>query len=388
MASPHGEHAINDALQHGRALLKFISPNDAGLTGSHQCGFYLPLGAWEMFTPQPPEDGDNHKHIVEVLWQDGVVTESAVTWYGRGTRHEYRLTRFGRDFPFLNADAVGNLLVLIPVSLTNFRAYVLELEEDIDELQVALGVEVIGTWGVYELGRDHIETESECVNRQFKEFAGLVDGFPSGDEFSAKTREALIDCIDRFTAQAADRKLLKAVESEYALFRLIERRFCEPQIHRMFETVDDFLKTAASIMNRRKSRAGRSFENHVGYVLEDAGIPFTAQPAIDGKPDIVIPSVEAYHDDSYPVDKLFIVGLKTTCKDRWRQVLNEGQKVPRKHLMTLQKGISANQLGEMAQADVSLIVPQALHRDYPRDSAMQLQGVEGFIDTVKQTIEL
>src|SRR5262245_34940043 len=118
MASPVCECAISQALQAEKALLKFISPNDAGLTGSHQCGFYLPVGAWEMFSAQPPVNGLNHKDLVEVVWQDGRVTESAVTWYGQGTRHEYRLTRFGKDFPFLNEDAVGNLLVIVPVSLT------------------------------------------------------------------------------------------------------------------------------------------------------------------------------------------------------------------------------------------------------------------------------
>jgi len=386
MASPYGEQAIIDSLEHGRALLKFISPNDAGATGAHQCGFYMPRGAWEMFTPHPPERGDNQKHDVEIFWQDGRTTDSVVTWYGRA-KSEYRLTRFGRNFPFLNADAVGNLLVLIPVTLTDFRAYVLDLEQDIDELQAALGVEVIDAWGVYEFGREHAETEDECISRHFRDFAAILDGFPTGAAFSAKTREALIDCIAQFTSQSADRKLMTAVEAEYALFRLVERRFCEPQICQLFASVDEFLKTAASIMNRRKSRAGRSFENHVAFVLEDAGIPFTSQPKIDGKPDLVIPSVEAYHDSTYPVDRLFIVGLKTTCKDRWRQVLNEGRRVPRKHLMTMQRGISTNQLGEMVAANVSLIVPQGLHREYPDRSPMDLMAVDGFIDTVQKTLD-
>lgn len=311
-----------------------------------------------------------------------------MTWYGKATRHEYRLTRFGRDFPYLNEDAVGNLLVLIPVTLHEFRAYVLDIEEDIEEVQAALGVEVIETWGVYEFGREFAETESECIDRYFREFAAVVDSFPSGKDFSAKTRKALIDCMEHYVSQSADKKLIKAIESEYTLFRLIERRLCEPQIHRMFATVDDFLKTAASIMNRRKSRAGRSFENHVAYILRDAKIPFDIQPAIDGKPDIVIPSVNAYHDSNYPIDRLFILGLKTTCKDRWRQVLNEGRRVQRKHLMTLQRGISANQLGEMVAADVSLIVPKALHRDYPSDSKMELLEVDSFIEHVRKSLQL
>lgn len=385
MASPYCERAVSDALQHGRALLKFISPNDAGLTGAHQCGFYLPIGAWEMFTPQAPEKGLNHKHLVNIVWQDGRTTESAVTWYGQAKR-EYRLTRFGKDFPFLNPDAVGNLLVLIPVSLTEFRAYVLDLEEDIDEIQAALGVEVIDAWGVYEFGRQHIETEGECVDRHFREFAAAVNEFPPGDSFSGATRQALLDCLAGFAGLPSDARLMKAIEAEYSLFRMVERRLCTPQLNRLFESVDDFLQTAGSIMNRRKSRAGRSFENHMKYILEDARIPFEVRPEIDGRPDIVIPSTAAYNDQSYPIDRLFVVGLKTTCKDRWRQVLNEGRRVPRKHLVTLQRGISSNQLAEMVQAQVSLIVPSALHGDYPAGSQMALQGIETFIGNVRTAL--
>jgi len=367
-------------------LLKFISPNDAGITGGHQRGFYLPIGAWQMFSPQSPENGLNHKHIVSILWQDGTTTESAVTWYGNRTRHEYRLTRFGRDFPFLNVDAVGNLLVLIPHTLNTFHAYVFDLEEDIEDIQVALGVEVIDTWGVYDFGSVISETEDACIARHFRDFAAAADVFPSGKAFSAATRDALLDCISGFADQPSDSRLMKAIETEYALFRLVERRLCEPQIQRLFASVDDFLRTAASIMNRRKSRAGRSFENHVGDVLRDAGVPFDARPDVDGRPDLVIPSAAAYHDDSYPDDRLFVVGLKTTCKDRWRQVLNEGVRVPRKHLITLQRGISSSQLAEMVAADVALVVPTGLHAEYPSDSPMALQSIGDFITFVQRAV--
>ena len=129
-------------------MLKFISANDAGTTGSHQAGFYLPKNAWQMYTPYPPHDGRNDKHEVTILWQEGRETQSVVTWYGTGTRSEYRLTRFGRGFPYLNDDYVGGLLVLIPLDISSFRAYILDLDEDILEAQVALGVEIISGWGI------------------------------------------------------------------------------------------------------------------------------------------------------------------------------------------------------------------------------------------------
>jgi type II restriction enzyme len=386
MTSPHAEQAIADARTNGRALLKFISPNDAGVTGSHQCGFYLPSGVWEFFTPQAPVNGINHKHIVSITWQNGLITESAVTWYGKGTRHEYRLTRFGRDFPFLNADAVGNLLVLVPISLEQFHAYVLDLEDDIEQVQAALGVEAIDSWGVFEPGREHVEDEDECLERHFRKFAAELEDFPSGLTFSEATRTAIRDCVQNLARMPHDKRLVQAINAEYRLFRLVERRLCNEQIHRMFESVDDFLKTAGSITNRRKARAGRSFENHVEFILKDAGVPHESQPAIDGKPDFIIPSVEAYNDPSYPVDRLFVVGLKTTCKDRWRQVLNEGQRVPTKHLLTLQKGISGNQLAEMSKANVSLVVPQPLHKEYPKERAMDILSIDRFISDVQERL--
>jgi type II restriction enzyme len=79
-----------------------------------------------------------------------------------------------------------------------------------------------------------------------------------------------------------------------------------------------------------------------------------------------------------------VVGLKTTCKDRWRQILNEGTKVPTKHLLTMQRGISSNQLGEMVNAGVSLVVPSILHRLYPTGSPMPLKSIDAFIEDVRK----
>lgn len=197
-----------------------------------------------------------------------------------------------------------------------------------------------------------------------------------------------IYCSCDYSARSYDDKLLISIDTEYRLFRLVERHLCGPDICRLFKSIDEFLKTASSIMNRRKSRAGRAFENHVEYALKDAGIPFDIRPDVDGKPDVLIPGKEKYLDKSFPVDKLFVVGLKTTCKDRWRQVLNEAKRVQHKYLFTLQCGISTNQLTEMVKANVSLVVPQKLHRKYPENSPMQLLDVNTFFTQVKQRLSL
>ncbi|MCC7439404.1 MAG: hypothetical protein IT211_13000 [Armatimonadetes bacterium] len=138
MASPIGERAIADALAAGKAILKFISRNDVGLTGGHQSGFFLPKLGFHLYSPHPPVKGENKKSWPRIIWQDGRVTQSCVTWYGIGTRSEYRLTRFGKDFPFLTAKVMGDLLVLIPVNHQEFYGYILSTDEDIEDIQAAL----------------------------------------------------------------------------------------------------------------------------------------------------------------------------------------------------------------------------------------------------------
>ena len=193
MASPECERAIEDATRYGNALLKFISRNDAGFTGSHQAGFYLPKAndVWRMFSPhEPTKRGYQAEEIVTILWQDGrrpieahVVREFARS--GVTGRAEYRLTRFGKDFPFLNSNTVGNLLVLVPIDHHNFRAYVLDQDEDIEDIQATLGVEAFESWGVYQGGAAKIEDENDCVERRYREFTEPLADFPSGEIFSA-----------------------------------------------------------------------------------------------------------------------------------------------------------------------------------------------------------
>lgn len=389
MATAIGERAIADAVRIGNAILKFISANDVGQTGGHQCGYYLPKAVWEMFTQHPPVRGRNNETEVEVQWQDGRTTPSRVKWYGVGTRSEYRLTRFGRDFPFLTYDNVGDLLVLIPVDLTHFLAYVLDLEEDIEDIQAALGVEISVSWAAYRNGQPQVppEDEEECIERRFRRFSEALWAFPTGEVFSAETRATLEECIREFQRMSADDALIHCMDAEYRLFRMAERVISGPDIARLFRDVDDFLATASGIMNRRKARAGRSLENHVDWVLTRARIPHVMRPNVDGRPDILIPSLEAYQDQNYPVDRLIAVGVKTTCKDRWRQVLNEAQRVPNKHILTIQQGISANQLAEMHRAHVTLVVPRDIQRQYPRGGEIEMRNIEQFIEDVRRRVQ-
>jgi hypothetical protein len=341
-----------------------------------------------MFTPHPPVKGRLDKHQVSILWQDGMTTDSVVTWYGQKTRQEYRLTCFGKDFPWLTADSVGDLLVLIPTNLTEFTAYVLDNDADVEEMQAALGVEMLGTWGVYREGVGQVEKGggNQCIERRFRAFIESVEKFPQGKVISEAAREAILACVSGFGSQKSDRKLLRLVGEEYKLFKMIEGKLFLPHLQgRFYTTVDDYTEEAKRITQARKARAGRALENHVEHLFAEAGIPFEMRRVVDGtRPDVIIPGKAAYDNPRYPARQLIMVGIKTSCKDRWRQVTKEAPRIPVKHILTLQEGISSKQLTEMKQANVALIVPKALQSKYPKERDITMLDLESFIASVKR----
>lgn len=89
-----------------RMVVKTLSKNDLGLSGSHQAGILVPKALVKLaFFPKLDEESFN-PHCVIVVHADGKEYELNYIHYnskvfGRGTRNEYRLTRlnkFYRDF--------------------------------------------------------------------------------------------------------------------------------------------------------------------------------------------------------------------------------------------------------------------------------------------------
>lgn len=387
MSPPARNQAIEDIQGAERALIKTISPNDTGSTGAHQAGYYLPKAAWELFAPFAPTKGVNREHRVTAIWPDGRVTDSRIKWYGRGTRNEYRLTSFGRNFPYLQPELIGGLLVLIPETPDRFRMHVIAPGADVEDLETALGIELIRGWAKLEGGESTQETEDECVERRLAAFVDALNAFPATAALAEGARLTLKACGKDFDQLSLDEQLVKCMETEFALFKRLERKICTPQAVKAFKSIDQFIKTANSILQRRKARAGLSLENQMHALLVAAKIPHEMRPVVDKtRPDIVIPGSAEYCDRAWPVSKLFVVGVKRTCKDRWRQVLKEAPRVKRKHLLTIQNGISANQLDEIRSSRVELIVPKALHRYFPKPKRSQLLTIDGFADEVRKAL--
>ena len=96
--------------------------------------------------------------------------------------------------------------------------------------------------------------------------------------------------------------------------------------------------------------------------------------------------VDVLLDQEHPDDALWMLGLKTTCRDRWRQVLQEAPRLRRRHLLTLQAGVSGAQLRQMQENGVTLVVPRALHDAFAPDDRPRLLTVAKFVETVRDRL--
>ena len=178
-----------------------------------------------------------------------------------------------------------------------------------------------------------------------------------------------------------DERLLRRRDCEYRLFRTLEESIVLPRIREGFPTVDEFVSYANGVTNRRKARSGASLELQAATIFDEAGVSYTRGAVSEGhkRPDFLFPNSEAYHDSAFPAEQLRMLAAKTTCKDRWRQILNEADRIPVKHLLTLQEGVSEHQFTEMTQSGVVLVVPSPLHESYPRSIRDRLHDLNEFI---------
>lgn len=140
------------------------------------------------------------------------------------------------------------------------------------------------------------------------------------------------------------------------------------------------------VQNRRKSRVGLALENHLEIIFRASDIRFQRAATTEGRarPDFLFPGAEQYRDPTFGSLYLTMLGVKSTCKDRWRQVLAEAERIDRKHLLTLETSISTNQTSEMQANNLQLVIPRGLHNTYGDAQKAWLLDLAGFIGTIRQ----
>ena len=217
--------------------------------------------------------------------------------------------------------------------------------------------------------------------------------FPATSVFSEFARKSIATEVS--PVDTPDDTLMKWMEHEERLFRIYERHIVQVRLKAGFgedgQDVDGFIGFSLSVQNRRKSRVGHAFEGHLDCLFKHNHLMFEQGRGKgritenNAKPDFIFPSFAAYHDSTYPATRLLMLGAKTTCKDRWRQVLSEADRIPYKHLVTLEPAISDAQLTEMRTQHLQLILPAPIHSTYSGEQRLTLLSLGDFINKIRAT---
>lgn len=383
MTAEYANRAIQAVLNGQMGFCKFLSANDTGATGGHQSGIYIPKTSIKILFSEPGQKGENRDKWVKVKWQDDFITNTRFIYYGKGTRNEYRITNFGKEFPFLTAEYTGALFILVKVDEENYLGFMLNSDDDIETFLNAFGLSPVETNCLIDVEKIQPETHERVAIQEF--INSLNVEFPTSEIMSAAARDIQNKAYDHieYIRTNPDRKIIEWTNMEYALFRELEYSRYGDIITKGFTSVDEFVKTANIVLNRRKSRAGKSLEHHLAAIFDGNDLEYSAQAVTEGnkKPDFIFPSVEAYHNSAFSVENLISLAAKTTCKDRWRQVLNEADRLKGKpkYLCTLQQGISGAQMDEMLAENVILVVPQPYIKTYPSDRQNRIWTLSRFV---------
>ncbi|WP_379655038.1 type II restriction endonuclease [Pseudoxanthomonas sp. UC19_8] len=245
----------------------------------------------------------------------------------------------------------------------------LETEQDRVGFAAAIILESIGV---------EVEERAETfLDEMLARFGGR---FPRTIDFSGYARSTLKDLDVR---DDPDGVLLAWMEREEILFRTLERHLIAERLQAGFtgdQATEDFIRFSLSVQNRRKSRVGLALENHMEVVFTSLGLRYkrTAVTENKSKPDFLFPGQDEYHNAAFPAARLSMLAVKSTCKDRWRQVLAEADRIEEKHLLTLETAISANQTSEMKAKHLQLVVPRGLHDTYNAEQQAWLFDVGAF----------
>jgi hypothetical protein len=336
----------------------------------------------------------------DIKEQDGVLT-----WYDARERHpsrsEFRLYYSPNDVvPNAKAGdflvvALKNeeqaLVVIAPQKSTSERQLIWLLGDITADDQFNIinlndkpkDVDFAARYILSSLGIASEETAPDYLDEIISRFGRK---FPATREFSEFARSTIKDV---FPVDDPDGTLMAWLNREEILFKTLERELISERLKQGFGDngvdVDDFIKYSLTVQNRRKSRAGRSFENNLEAIFVANKVKYShgATTERNNRPDFVFPSIEEYHNPEFNAGLLTMLGLKTTAKDRWRQILAEAAKIPLKHLITLEPAISKNQTDEMKANLLQLVIPKSLQETFTTEQRTEIINVRQFIQLVQ-----
>lgn len=138
-----------------------------------------------------------------------------------------------------------------------------------------------------------------------------------------------------------------------------------------------------SFRQSRVSRAGKVMEHLLDEIFRVWRVAYEWEPKMSGgkRPDFIFPGKKQYEDQFYDANHLRLLGAKTSMKERWRQILAEGDRVKCKHGVTRDVAITPPTFDQMDKANFTVVMPNSVISKYEQ-KPHNLISLQTFLEEV------
>lgn len=383
-----------------RILIKKLARNDCGWADSakngHQNGVYIPREINDAgFFPQVRNTNPDKPHILDTLFatfwpSTGEAKLSSLKHYtNKGAEMQFTRVPRGEFAGLAPASWLLGGTLEHPVGEARHWFMVIDSEsEEAELLESMFDLDSDFHFALFDPsdlpGEPLDETEQliEELSHALREgtldqFIRLASTLPATEDFALQAQESWLaenhmDAIDPWlTPNPGDVIMRISRDIEYTLFKRAEVRFRAAQVLRTISSRTDLASavvrgfsdldaTFLSAAQTRKSRAGRSFEHHVARVFKDGNVRYEEQVILGSRrPDFVLPDVISLRSKTRSFDEAMIVSLKTTLRERWKQLSLERINGA-VFLATVDDRVTTEAISDMAANGIHLLVPESL----------------------------
>lgn len=384
-----------------KLFIKKLSRNDCAWAddakNGHQSGIYVPreIRAANFF-PALRQRKDK-EHIYENLFQTfwpatGEEMQSSLKHYSnKGS--EMHFTRVPKkEFAGLTPASIliGGFMPMA-VGTANYWFVILDSNSNEAELlESKFGLNSDFHFGLFDpvANVDNTATEIDSLieelslalkNDMLQRFVAHASKLPAPELLAANAQRIFLDThklksLDPYSMSAPGDAIMRiSRDIEYTLYKRAElrRRTAEvvsiisknvdlvSSIVRGFRELDAVFLSASQ---QRKSRAGQSFELHIGRMLRDGHIAHEEQKVISNRrPDFILPTVVMLKSKKRSYDDAAILSAKTTVRERWKQLALEKFNSA-VFLATVDDRVSEDAINDMASQKIHLVVPESLKK--------------------------
>lgn len=384
-------------------FLKKLSRNDtswADDSDKHQAGFYIPSAVRESgFFPDLNATNPEKPHIffspcISFWPQTGEVKSSGMRHYSnKGPETHFTVVPHDVFSGLSPASLLLSGKFLQPMGdATHWFVVVNSTDEDAEILETTFNIASDFHFGLFdpallaEVRKMAADEASRLIDQlhhairtgTLDQFIQSVSQIPAPGKIAAEAQQKFLEMtgaasLDPYhLANPGDAVMRISRDIEYDIFKRHELRrraseivgllIREPDtvtaVVRGFPLLDAVFLSASQ---QRKTRAGRSFENHLATTLKDGRISFEEQAILGGRrPDFVLPDKRILGlRESRPFIDALILSAKTTLRERWKQITHERFNCAI-FLATVDDRVSRQALDEMQSAGIGLVVPESL----------------------------